>query len=172
MVLSLRKLPMTSPKPDNHAPIRLAELADAASITSLINTAFRLSEEFFVVGPRISQPEVERCIEKGRFLLAEGEGELHGCVYVELQGDRSYLGLLSVDPGYQKGGLGSLLMNEAEAHCRNRGSQFMDIVIVNLRQELPAFYQHRGYMQTGTTPFDESVETKIPCHFLNMSKPL
>lgn len=163
---------MTTEKFDNPVPIRLAERVDAPSITSLINTAFHLAEGFFVEGPRISQAEVEERLEKGNFLLADGEGKLNGCVYIELRGQRSYLGLLSVDPGYQKGGLGSLLMTAAEAHCRNQGSQFMDILIVNLRQELPAFYQRRGYSQTGTTPFDEGIDTKVPCHFINMSKPL
>jgi len=41
-----------------------------------------------------------------------------------------------------------------------------------LRTELPPFYQRRGYVETGTTPFVEDVPTKIPCHFINMSKPL
>ena len=62
-------------------------------------------------------------------------------------------------------------MLEAEKHCRERGSQFMDILIVNLRDELPAFYQRRGYVKTGTTPFPEDIETKVPCHFLNRTKP-
>jgi len=172
MVLSQRKRTMTSPKPDNSVPVRLAGVAEAARITSLINAAFQVVEGFFVDGPRISQMEVEEKLEKGNFLIAEADGELSGCVYVELRGDRSYLGLLSVDPGYQKGGLGSLLMTEAEAYCRARGSRFMDIVIVNLREELPPFYQRRGYSQIGTTPFVEDVETKLPCHFINMAKPL
>jgi GNAT superfamily N-acetyltransferase len=163
---------MTDERSDSPVPIRLAERADAASITGLINAAFRIVEVFFVDGPRITQAEVEHRLEKGDFLLADGDGKLNGCVYVELRGERSYLGLLSVDPGYQKGGLGSLLMNEAETHCRNRGSQFMDIVIVNLREDLPGFYQRRGYSQTGTTPFDSDIETKLPCYFINMSKPL
>lgn len=163
---------MTTQHADSPVPIRLAELADATRITNLINTAFHLAEGFFVDGPRIGQAEVEQRIQKGDFLLAEDGDKLNGCVYVELRGVRSYLGLLSVDPGYQKGGLGSLLMSTAEAHCRQHGSRFMDILIVNLRQELPAFYQRRGYSQTGTTPFDEDIETKIPCHFINMSKPL
>ena len=163
---------MTSPKTDSPLPIRLAELADAAKITSLINAAFHIAEGFFVDGPRLDQSEVEDKIQKGNFLLAEQDGELNGCVYVELRGDRSYLGLLSVNPAYQKGGLGSILMTEAEAFCRSRGSRFMDILIVSLREELPGFYQRRGYSPTGTTPFDEGIETKIPCHFVNMSKPL
>ena len=153
-------------------PIRVAAPDDAAQITQVINAAFRIAEEFFVDGNRIGQDEVEQLLAKGNFLIAEADGKLNGCVYVELRGQRSYLGLLSVDPSCQKSGLGSLLMNEAENYCRARGSRFMDIYIVNLREELPSFYQRRGYVEHGTTPFPEDVPTKIPCHFINMTKPL
>lgn len=149
---------------------RIATPADAANITAIINAAFRIAEEFFIDGNRITQAEVEKLLAKGAFLLAETGDQLDGCVYVELRGERSYLGLLSVDPGRQQGGLGSLLMNVAESYCRERGSHFMDILIVNLREELPAFYRKRGYVENGTTPFPEDVETKIPCHFITMEK--
>jgi len=153
-------------------PIRMAATADAAQITTLINTAFRIVEGFFVDGPRISQPEIEQLLTKGTFLLAEIGGKFNGCVYVEMRGERSYLGLLSVDPACQQSGLGSLLMTAAEKYCRERGSRFMDIYIVNLREELPEFYRRRGYVENGTTPFPEDIPTKLPCHFINMSKPL
>jgi ribosomal protein S18 acetylase RimI-like enzyme len=153
-------------------PIRIAAPADAARITAVINSAFQIAELFFIDGPRISQTEVEQLLAKGVFLLAEADNKLNGCVYVELRGERSYLGLLSVDPDCQQRGLGSLLMVEAESYCSERGSRFMDIYIVNLRKELPSFYQHRGYVETGTTPFPEDIVTKTPCHFINMSKPL
>jgi len=153
-------------------PIRLAVVADAEKITNIINAAFHIVEGFFIDGPRIDQTEVERLLDKGAFLLAEAGDKLNGCVYVELRGERSYLGLLSVDPTCQRGGLGSLLMSEAEKYCRERGSQFMDILIVNLRTDLPAFYQRRGYFENGTAPFPADVVTKIPCHFINMSKAL
>lgn len=152
--------------------IRVAAPVDAAKITSVINSAFRIAEEFFVDGNRITQTEVEMLLAKGDFLLAETGDQLDGCVYIELRGERSYLGLLSVDPDRQQGGLGSLLMNEAESYCRERGSHFMDIVIVSLREELPAFYRKRGYVENGTTPFPADVETKMPCHFINMAKSL
>ncbi|HXC70388.1 MAG TPA: GNAT family N-acetyltransferase [Pyrinomonadaceae bacterium] len=153
-------------------PIRLAAVADAEKITNIINAAFHIVEGFFIDGPRIDQTEVEQLLDKGAFLLAEAGDKLNGCVYVELRGERSYLGLLSVDPTCQRGGLGSLLMSEAEKYCRERGSRFMDILIVNLRTDLPAFYQRRGYFENGTAPFPADVVTKIPCHFINMSKAL
>ena len=153
-------------------PIRIAKASDAARITAVINAAFHKLEGFFLDGPRISEAEVEQHLAKGAFLLAETGDKLNGCVYVELRGERSYLGLLSVDPAYQQSGLGSFLMVAAENYCRERGSRFMDIYIVNVRQELPPFYQRRGYVEMGTSPFQEGFVTKIPCHFINMSKGL
>jgi predicted N-acetyltransferase YhbS len=161
---------MTSPS--TTTSIRVAAAADAASITRVINSAFRIAEDFFIDGNRITQTEVEQLLTKGAFLIAEVGEEMIGCVYVELRGERSYLGLLSVDPTSQQGGLGSLLMLEAEKYCRERGARVMDILIVNLREELPPFYQKRGYLESGTSPFPADVETKVPCHFINMSKPL
>jgi len=163
---------MTVPAKPSQISIRSAEIADAPQITAVINAAFKIAEEFFIDGNRITQAEVEESLAKGAFLLAEANGRVNGCVYVEPRGERSYLGLLSVDPTSQQGGLGSLLMTEAEKYCRERGSHCMDIVIVSLRDELPSFYQKRGYVESGTSPFPPDVPTKIPCHFINMSKPL
>ena len=153
-------------------PIRIATAADAPQITAVINAAFRIAEGFFIESKRITEAEVEESLAKGAFLLAENGEKLLGCVYVEMRGTRSYLGLLSVDPECQQSGLGSLLMNEAERYCRERGSQFMDILIVHLREDLPPFYKKRGYTENGTSGFPADVETLVPVHFINMSKPL
>ena len=163
---------MSLPAKPAQFSIRVATSADAPQVTAVINAAFRIAEGFFIDGNRITQAEVEESLSKGAFLLAEAGGKLNGCVYVELRGKRSYLGLLSVDPATQQSGLGSQLMIEAERYCRERGSQAMDILIVSLREELPAFYEKRGYIHNGTTPFPADVPVRIPCHFINMSKPL
>ena len=154
------------------AEIRIADLADAERITAVINDAFRIAEAFFIDGNRISVDEVRHSLTTGAFLVAEDEQGMSGCVYLEPRGERAYLGLLSVDPSRQQSGLGSRLMAAGEEYCRERGARFMDIYIVNLREDLPAFYQRRGYVENGTTPFPPDVPTKQPCHFINMSKPL
>jgi len=152
--------------------IRIAETSDARQVMAVINSAFRIAEEFFCGADRITLEEVERLFITGTILVAETDRLLAGCVYVELRGERSYLGLLSVDPSQQQGGLGSVLMTAAEKHCRELGSQFMDIYIVNLRTELTPFYERRGYNETGTLPFPPEIETKLPCHFITMAKTL
>ena len=152
--------------------IRIANSSDAEKVTAVINAAFRIAEEFFIDGNRITLDEVQRLFESGAFLVAEDQTGISGCVYVEPRGERSYLGLLSVDPSRQQAGLGSRLMTAGEQYCRELGSRYMDIYIVNLRTELPAFYEHRGYIENGTTPFPPDVPTKQVCHFINMTKPL
>jgi predicted N-acetyltransferase YhbS len=151
---------------------RLAQMADAEKITNVINAAFRLAENFFVEADRITVSEVQDLLRSGNFLIIDGEDALSGCVYVEPRGERAYLGLLSVNPAQQKSGIGSRLMSAGEDHCRQLGCHFMDILIVNLREDLPAFYERRGYVETGTAPFPPDVATKLPVHFLTMSKHL
>ena len=63
-------------------------------------------------------------------------------------------------------------MDAAEDYCRGLACRFMDILVVNLRKELAGFYQGRGYVETGTSPFPAHVKTKVPCHFIEMSKAL
>lgn len=152
--------------------MRVATPSDADPITRVINRAFKRAESFLIDGHRIDLQSVQSLLEKGTFLLAEDKATLAGCVYVELRGDRAYLGLLSVDPHRQKAGLGSQLMNAAEDFCARSGCRFVDLQIVNVRQELPSFYHHRGYVETGTAPFVPGLNPKVPCHFVKMSKPL
>jgi ribosomal protein S18 acetylase RimI-like enzyme len=154
--------------------VRLAESQDAEAIVAVINAAFRRAEAFLIDRDRIDLETVRSLLQKGKFLVTESEdsGALAGCVYVELKDDRAYLGLLAVDPGRQKAGLGSQLMTAAENYCAHSGCRFMDLRIVSVRQELPSFYRKRGYVKTGTAPFPQDLSPKVPCHFVEMSKPL
>jgi N-acetylglutamate synthase-like GNAT family acetyltransferase len=151
--------------------LRIAESADINTLVSLINAAF-LVERFFIEGDRINAEAVRKLMLTGEFLIAHDDDGISGCVYVEPHGDRAYLGLLSVDPSRQRSGLGSRLVASAEGHARASGINYMDLRIVNLRQELPEFYRRLGYWATGTAPFPPDVTTKQPCHFVNMSKAL
>ena len=151
--------------------LRKAGRGDAPALTDLINRAFRV-ERFYAVNDRITASEVEEHLAKGEFHVLEEEGALAGCVYVELRGERSYVGLLSIDPARQRGGLGSRLLTVAEDRARGEGCAHMDMLIVNHRKELPPYYGRRGYVETGTAPFPETTATTMPCHFICMSKAL
>lgn len=152
--------------------LRVAEVEDAEAIVSVINAAFRRAENFLIDRDRIDLETVRELLRKGKFLVAVDNEALEGCVYVELRSDRSYLGLLAVDPQLQRAGLGSTLMTAAEDYCAKAGSRFMDLQIVNVRKELPDLYHRRGYIETGTAPFPPGLNPKLPCYFVTMSKPL
>ena len=143
---------------------------DVPAITRLINAAFQV-ERFFLDRDRIGAAEAAERLGKGRFILAE-DSSLAGCVYIELRGDRAYIGLLSVDPSQQRSGLGRRLMAAAEDYARESGCRFADLLIVNLRLELPPFYRRLGYTEDGTAPFPAEANPKQPCHFIKMFKPL
>lgn len=149
----------------------IAEPADLEAVTALINLAFRV-ERFFIDSDRIHTSAVRELHQKGQFILIRDRDNLAGCVYVECKGERAYIGLLSVDPKRQRSGIGSRLMRAAEEHARKARCRCADLRIVNIRQELPAFYYRLGYHETGTSPFTPGIVTKLPCHFVEMTKAL
>jgi ribosomal protein S18 acetylase RimI-like enzyme len=151
--------------------IRNAQESDVEAIVRLINTAF-LVEIFFIERDRTNPEMVRGLMKKGKFLLAEDGPSLAGCVYVELRGERGYLGMLSVDPARQKMGLGRQLMAAAENFFRDAGCSFSDLMIVNVRQDLLTMYRRLGYAEAGTAPYENRFPTKMPVHFIAMSKPL
>ena len=158
------------PAPAN-TRIRTAAQSDIDTLARLINAAFRV-EQPFIEGDRTNPNGVRAYMEKGKFLLAEDATGLAGCVYVELRGDRGYLGLLGVDPSRQGTGLGRKLMDAAENFFRRAGCVAVDLRVVSARTLLPSFYRHLGYLETGTAPFAPDVPAKVPCHYILMSKPL
>jgi len=152
-------------------PIRTARRDDADSIARLVNTAF-LVEQFFIERDRTNPATVGSLMEKGKFLLAEDGPNLVGCVYMELRGERGYFGMLSIDPSRQGMGLGHQLVNAVEKLFRDAGCKFSDLKIVDVRTDLHTLYHRWGYVDAGTAVYDDPMPTKIPVHFIEMSKPL
>jgi GNAT superfamily N-acetyltransferase len=151
--------------------MRTAQLADAPAIARLVNDAFR-SERFFIDADRTDPDKVAGLLQKGSFLMLFEDGVLAGCVYTEIRGERGYFGLLAIHPQRQRSGLGTRLIAAAEQHCRSVGCRFMDLTFVNVRQELPGYYQRFGYVESGVLPFPTDQVAKIPVHLVQMSKPL
>jgi GNAT superfamily N-acetyltransferase len=152
--------------------MRIAEPADAPAIARLVNAAFR-PERFFIDADRTDSEKVSALLQKGRFLMLFEEDErLAGCVYTEIRGERGYFGLLAVEPQRQRSGIGARLIAAAEQDCRSAGCRFMDLTFVNVRQELPAYYERFGYVENGTLPFPADQVAKIPVHLVRMSKRL
>jgi GNAT superfamily N-acetyltransferase len=148
---------------------RSADLVDVEALVRLINTAFDV-EQPFIEGDRIDADGVRSYMAKGKFLLAEDSTGLAGCVYVQMDGDCGYLGLLGVDPSRQGTGLGRKMMDAAENYFREAGCRAVNLRVLSARTPLPAFYRHLGFAETGTAPFATDVPVKVACHYILMSK--
>ncbi len=158
--------------PQQPVQLRIAQSADAPAVAQLINTAF-LVERVAFDRDRIDAQGVREFMQNGPFLIAEDATGLSGCVHVEIHGERSYLGLLSVAPARQGTGLGRRLVAAAEECARNAACRTMDLRIISPRAgSLLPFYQHLGYAQNGTAAFPAEVTTKVPCHYILMAKTL
>jgi len=151
--------------------MRTAKEGDADAIACLVNTAF-LVEQFFIERDRTDPATVRRLMQKGKFLLAEEGPNLVGCIYLEVRGNRGYFGMLSIEPSRQRTGVGRELIAAVEIYFREAGCEFSDLKIVNVREELHTMYQRLGYSDMGTAVYDDPTPTKIPVHFILMSKPL
>lgn len=151
--------------------VRAADVPDVDALVRLINSAFRV-ERPFIEGDRIDAEGVRSYMAKGKFLVAGDSSALAACVFLELRGDRGYLGLLGVDPARQGTRLGRKMMDAAENYFREEGCQAVDLRVISARTPLPAFYRHLGYVETGTAPFAPDVPVRVPCHYILMSKTL
>jgi GNAT superfamily N-acetyltransferase len=147
------------------------ELADTDALVALINVAFR-PEQIAIEGDRINAEKLQPFFTSGKFLVLEDSEGLAGCVYAEVRGSRGYIGLLSLRPTPQGRGLGRRLMALAEEYLANAGCEAADLRTISARTDLVPMYKHLGYEETGTTPMPAEIPLKIPCHFINMSKPL
>lgn len=164
--------------PKAGAALRRARLAtpdDVAEIVRVTNAAYRV-EDFFIDGDRTSAAEILEKIARSDcgFLVVDvpsGNG-LSASVYFERRGARMYFGMLSVAPAHQKTGLGRVLIDAVEARARAVGCAALEIDVVNVREELPAFYNAMGFTPTGTAPFLKGHKTKRPVHMILMEKAL
>ena len=151
--------------------IRPAKESDVDSLVGVINAAFKV-EEFFKAGDRTNPAEIRARMQAGTFIVAEDRGRVVGAVFVDRKGDVGHYAMLAIDPAEQKRGIGLKLMTAAEDWCRVAGCREVEIEVVDLRSELPAFYAKHGYAVTGTRPFPDHFEATRPCHFVVWTKPL
>ena len=157
---------------EEYRAVRPALREEVRAITALINEAY-LVERFFVEGPRITAEAIEELVGLGEILvLRSTKEELLASAHLRCQADAGHLGLIAVSPSKQGRGLGRRIIAACEQTARSLGCDLMHIQVVNLRPELPAFYQRLGYLETGTSAFADPQRALQPVHFLEMQKAL
>lgn len=148
--------------------IRRATVDDVAALLPLIEGAYRgegsrrgwTTEADLLGGQRTDAAMLAEIIAdpKQAILLAEEDGAPVGSVLIADRGEGTgYLGMLSVDPMRQSGGIGKALVRAAEAAVVERfGARRMEMQVFWQRDSLIAWYDRMGYRRTGETrPFDD-----------------
>ena len=144
---------------------RAATSADIDTVVALVESAYRgegskqgwTTEADMLDGRRTGPDDVIACIERPRslILLAERDGLLLACAHIAEEDGAGYFGMFSVQPNLQGGGIGKQVIDEAERIVRDDWRlPAMRMTVIDIRDELIAFYQRRGYRRTGITkPF-------------------
>ncbi|MGW7457560.1 GNAT family N-acetyltransferase [Streptomyces sp. NPDC054797] len=144
---------------------RSAVEADVPELVQLVESAYRgdasragwTTEADFLDGQRTDPDGVRAVIESpdAVLLVVERAGALVACCQLEHRGDHAYFGMFAVRPGLQGAGLGKEILAEAERRARETwGAGEMRMTVVNVREELIAYYVRRGYRRTGElSPF-------------------
>jgi ribosomal protein S18 acetylase RimI-like enzyme len=153
----------TAAPPDANAPftISTATGADVTLLVALVNGAYRgqssrqgwTTEEHLLGGQRTDAAGIARVIDTpGHVILVMRQhAQMCGCVLLEEQAERiCYLGMLTVRPDLQAAGIGRRLLAAGEDWAREHfGSSVVEMTVIELRRELIAWYERRGYALTG-----------------------
>ncbi|KQV58854.1 MULTISPECIES: GNAT family N-acetyltransferase [unclassified Caulobacter] len=141
------------------------ELAD---IAALVNSAYRgelaqqgwTSESYLLGGQRTDEATLraDLAAKPGSTLLTFRDEEWekpYACAWLELAGDDAwYVGMVTVSPLRQDGGIGRAMLETCEAYAKARGGKTIRMTVISVRDTLIAWYERRGYRLTGETePF-------------------
>ncbi|MEN0058950.1 MAG: GNAT family N-acetyltransferase [Bdellovibrio sp.] len=144
-----------------HIEFTQADSSHIDKLVQLVNSSYRgesskqgwTTEADLLDGQRVDAEGLRESLNKGDsvVLIAEDEDSdtLLGCVHLEKQGHKCYLGMLTVSPDKQNKGLGKMLMTEAEAFAQFWDCTSIFMTVISVREELIAWYQRHGFRATG-----------------------
>lgn len=144
---------------------RTAVDTDTEALVALVNSAYRgdssrqgwTTEADLLGGQRADAESMAELIARplARVLVAEAGEDLIACCELQHSGHDAYFGMFSVSPRLQGAGVGKCLLAHAEGYAaRTWGCERMRMKVIRQRSELIAWYERRGYKDTGqSSPF-------------------
>lgn len=165
-----------------------ATTEDVPALVALVNSGYRgdssrqgwTTEADLLGGIRIDEESMTDLIKApGSAVLkaTDATGAIHGCVHLQDAEKALYLGMLTVSPALQNAGIGRELMLAAESFAQRKDFSAITMTVISVREELIAWYQRRGYADTGERkPFPMNDPRfglpKQPLEFIVMEKKL
>ena len=166
----------------------VATTADIPVLITLLNSAYRgeeskqgwTHESDLIAGDvRITEDILADVMSRPDSVLLkyiDEEQKIIGCVNLQKHESRIYLGMFSVSPKLQGGGIGKKLLIASEEYAQYLSCTSIYMHVVSLRSELIDWYKRHGYVETGETkPFTEDGITgkhMQPLEFMVLEKTL
>lgn len=147
---------------------------DIPALNRLVNSAYRgetsrkgwTTEADLLDGIRTDPEALEDMIgQPGAVILkcTDEKENLRGCVFLRKTDNQLYLGMLTVAPELQGGGIGKKLLEASEDYARRQGCQKIVMTVISVRDELIAWYERKGFRTTGEkSPFPNDPRFGIP----------
>ncbi len=141
-------------------PILKATLNDVPELATLVNSAYRgesskkgwTTESHLLDGQRIDEETLTENINDPATSILKytnDDSKIVGCVYLQKQAGKLYLGMLTVSPTEQANGIGRQLLHEAEVQAHLLDCPIITMTVITTRLELLHWYERRGYKRTG-----------------------
>ena len=141
-----------------------------------------------MVGDRIHQQQLENLISQPnhQLLIAEiahlGQSLIIACIGLNYVYSELEIGTFCIAPDWQNQGIGQRVLAYAERYSANYAVQhqmpleYYVMWVLNVRNELLAYYERRGYVLTGEIeayPLDANVgQPTVALHLVKMKKPI
>ena len=170
----------------NDPSISIATMTDIPSLEALLNSAYRgesskqgwTSEAHLIAGERRTDAaNLQQVMQQpGSVFLkfTNNEGFFAGCVNLQKHGSKLYLGMFSVAPARQGGGIGKKILAAAEEYAKQVNSTAIYMSVITMRTELIDWYKRCGYSENGERKAflqDELTGTHLqPLEFLILEK--
>lgn len=143
----------------DHGKISKAALGDVDAIAKLVNSAYRgehskrgwTTEAEIIDGTRTDADALHDILKKpGTTILKyERNGLIVGCVELKISDKKLYLGMLTVEPSIQGGGIGKEMLQASEDFARRQHCRSVYMTVITIRKELIDWYKRHGYVDTG-----------------------
>ena len=170
----------------SNTAIDFATVADITAIKDLLNNAYRgeeskkgwTTEADLIAGDtRTDEAMIAQAMQQnGSVFLTykDKQQKIIGCVNLQQHDDKLYLGMFSVSPQLQGGGIGKQILLVAEEYAHHLQIKTIYMSVISLRTDIIDWYKRHGYADTGERkPFVEDDITGKhlkPLEFMIMEK--
>lgn len=172
----------------NNLNFRSAQFPDIPQLVVLINKSYReqqdrswTTELDWVEGQRITEFQLEAQLQlrNSTLLIAEtSASKLIACIGLTFENNQVEIGTFCTDPQVQNMRVGRSVLEYAEQYALKEDPHLTSAVmyVLDVRSELIAYYERRGYMKTGNKqpyPVEAKVGVpRVPIKLVEMKKDL